>query len=108
MGFLAPEADAYDRAGQLTRIQDSGKGERNYRYDPVGRLTESLSPLGREKFAFDPASNLVDTKQRDIQREEGAELTVVPPENVVQKNKKSHVDTNTYVGNNKSPNLCGI
>jgi RHS repeat-associated protein len=67
---LAQEQDAYDKAGQLTRIQDSGKGERNYRYDPVGRLTESLSPLGREKFAFDPASNLVDTNQRDIQREE--------------------------------------
>jgi hypothetical protein len=28
--------------------------------DPLGRLTESLSPLGREKFAFDPASNLLD------------------------------------------------
>jgi YD repeat-containing protein len=56
---LAPEQDAYDRAVQLRIQEDSGKGARNYRYDPVGRLTESLATLGREKFAFDPASNLV-------------------------------------------------
>ncbi|MDR0674635.1 MAG: hypothetical protein LBF93_13500, partial [Zoogloeaceae bacterium] len=58
----------YDKTGQLTRIQESGKGEINYRYDPVGRLTESLSPLGREKFAFDPAGNLLDVNP-DIPRE---------------------------------------
>jgi hypothetical protein len=46
---------AYDETGRPTRIQDSGKGEKNYRYDPAGRLTESPSPLGRETFAFDPA-----------------------------------------------------
>jgi YD repeat-containing protein len=71
---LAPEA--YDRAGQLTSIQDSGKGEWNYRYDPVGRLTESLSPLGREKFAFDPASNLLDTRCDEIAREEKSGLAL--------------------------------
>jgi RHS repeat-associated protein len=60
---------AYDKTGQLTRIQDSGKGEKNYRYDPVGRLTESLSPLGAETFAFDPAGNLLDTKHDEIPRE---------------------------------------
>ncbi|MDR3322915.1 MAG: DUF6531 domain-containing protein, partial [Zoogloeaceae bacterium] len=74
MGSTAPQlfkrAYAYDRAGQLTQIKDSGKGERNYRYDPVGRLTESLSPLGREKFAFDPASNLLDSQHTDISRDE--------------------------------------
>jgi YD repeat-containing protein len=67
---LLKRAYAYDQAGQLTRIKDSGKGERNYRYDPVGRLTESLSPLGREKFAFDPASNLLDTPHQDLPRDE--------------------------------------
>jgi RHS repeat-associated protein len=70
LGSTAPQlfkrAYAYDRAGQLTQIKDNGKGERNYRYDPVGRLTEALSPVGKEKFAFDPASNLLDTKHPDI------------------------------------------
>ncbi|WP_347554687.1 RHS repeat-associated core domain-containing protein [Robbsia sp. KACC 23696] len=50
----------YDRAGQLTHIQDSRRGEIAYRYDPVGRLLEANGPLGRERFAFDPASNIVD------------------------------------------------
>ncbi|WP_277431684.1 RHS repeat-associated core domain-containing protein, partial [Trinickia sp. Y13] len=32
----------------------------DYRYDPVGRLIEAASPWSRERFAFDPASNIVD------------------------------------------------
>ena len=50
----------YDAAGQLTQIEDSTKGYIDYRYDPVGRLIEAASPWGRERFAFDPASNIVD------------------------------------------------
>ena len=50
----------YDAAGQLEAIQDSRRGPQAYRYDPVGRLLEATSGLGRETFAFDPACNLVD------------------------------------------------
>ena len=50
----------YDAAGQLSRIEDSRKGGTDYRYDPVGRLIEAISPVAKERFAFDPASNIVD------------------------------------------------
>ncbi|WP_246797609.1 RHS repeat-associated core domain-containing protein [Burkholderia perseverans] len=50
----------YDAAGQLTQIEDSRKGATDYRYDPVGRLIEAIGPGTRERFAFDPASNIVD------------------------------------------------
>ncbi|MBA1362938.1 RHS repeat-associated core domain-containing protein [Burkholderia gladioli] len=50
----------YDAAGQLTQIEDSRKGATDYRYDPVGRLIEAIAPGLRERFAFDPASNIVD------------------------------------------------
>ncbi|WP_413333147.1 hypothetical protein [Variovorax sp. Varisp85] len=41
-------------------IGDSRRGSLNYRYDPVGRLLEANSRLGRETFAFDPAGNIAD------------------------------------------------
>ena len=49
---------AYDKAGQLIAIGDSRRGNLSYRYDPVGRLLEANSRLGRETFAFDPAGNI--------------------------------------------------
>ncbi len=49
---------AYDKAGQLVAIGDSRRGNLSYRYDPVGRLLEANSRLGRETFAFDPAGNI--------------------------------------------------
>lgn len=48
----------YDKAGQLIAIGDSRRGSLSYRYDPVGRLLEANSRLGRETFAFDPAGNI--------------------------------------------------
>ncbi|BAX59554.1 RHS repeat-associated core domain-containing protein [Burkholderia stabilis] len=53
----------YDAAGQLSRIEDSRKGGTDYRYDPVGRLIEAISPISKERFAFDPASNIIDPVQ---------------------------------------------
>ncbi|WP_418150182.1 RHS repeat-associated core domain-containing protein [Variovorax atrisoli] len=50
----------YDRAGQLVAIGDSHHGNLDYRYDPVGRLVEANSRLGRETFAFDPAGNIAE------------------------------------------------
>ncbi|MFL9669499.1 RHS repeat-associated core domain-containing protein [Variovorax sp. AB1(2024)] len=51
---------SYDKAGQLIGIGDSRRGNLSYRYDPVGRLLEANSRVGRETFAFDPAGNIVD------------------------------------------------
>jgi RHS repeat-associated protein len=54
----------YDRAGQLTGIMDSRRGQLEYRYDPVGRLLAATGALGHEVFAFDPASNILNPEQR--------------------------------------------
>ena len=50
----------YDKTGQLTGIQDTRRGNIHYKYDPVGRLLEANSKLGKETFNFDPASNIID------------------------------------------------
>jgi RHS repeat-associated protein len=54
----------YDRAGQLTEILDSVRGNLHYRYDPLGQLLSALQPGLHETFAFDPAGNLLDPDQR--------------------------------------------
>ena len=54
----------YDRAGQLTGIMDSRRGQLEYKYDPVGRLLAATGALGHEVFAFDPASNIVSPDKR--------------------------------------------
>ncbi|MCU4491830.1 RHS domain-containing protein [Acinetobacter guillouiae] len=62
----------YDKTGQLTGIQDTRRGNINYKYDPVGRLLEANSKLGKETFNFDPASNIIDryntTKEQSYQQ----------------------------------------
>ena len=49
---------SYDKAGHLIAVSDSRHGNFSYRYDPVDRLVEANSRLGREVFAFDPAGNI--------------------------------------------------
>jgi len=56
---------SYDKAGQLVAIGDSRRGNLSYRYDPVGRLLEANSRVGREVFAFDPAGNIVDPSKAE-------------------------------------------
>ncbi len=51
----------YDAVGQLLGINDSRSGATSYKYDPVGRLIAAASPHSKETFAFDPASNIVNT-----------------------------------------------
>ncbi|VWB48647.1 RHS repeat-associated core domain-containing protein [Burkholderia lata] len=64
---LAERRYRYDAAGQLSRVEDSRKGGTDYRYDPVGRLIEAINPVEKERFAFDPASNIIDPVQpRDV------------------------------------------
>jgi len=45
----------YDKAGNLTRLLDTRKGEHHYHYDPLNRLTRA----DEERFGHDPASNLL-------------------------------------------------
>ncbi|WP_372240833.1 RHS repeat-associated core domain-containing protein [Pseudomonas sp. R5-89-07] len=50
----------YDKAGNLTRLHDTRKGEHLYRYDPLQRLTRANhSQDVQERFGHDPAGNLL-------------------------------------------------
>jgi RHS repeat-associated protein len=59
---LAPQAMLrnfeYDKAGQVTAIQDNRRGRTEYDYDPVGRLINA-GGVGDGRFAFDPAGNIL-------------------------------------------------
>ena len=66
---------AYDKAGQLTAIGDSRRGNLSYRYDPVGRLLEANSRLGRETFAFDPAGNIGNPADVDANAQAAGRIT---------------------------------
>ncbi|MDQ0072466.1 RHS repeat-associated protein [Variovorax boronicumulans] len=57
-GVLVRRTYVYDKVGQLIGIGDTRRGRLDYRYDPVGRLVQANSALGREVFAFDPAGNI--------------------------------------------------
>jgi RHS repeat-associated protein len=50
----------YDRAGNLTAIDDQRAGTTTYRYDAIGRILSAVQPQLAETFAFDPAHNLLD------------------------------------------------
>jgi RHS repeat-associated protein len=63
----------YDKAGQLTVIDDTRRGHMEYRYDPVGRLLKAQSAMGYETFAFDPAGNIQQPK--DTYRDQGRGIT---------------------------------
>ncbi|MDB0326237.1 type IV secretion protein Rhs, partial [Acinetobacter baumannii] len=42
----------YDKTGELTAIRDTRRGNIAYKYDPIGRLLEASSKLGKETFSF--------------------------------------------------------
>jgi YD repeat-containing protein len=54
MGSRIQRHYQYDRAGQLSQIAD-WQGSLSYRYDPLGQLLSA----NEERFAFDPAHNLL-------------------------------------------------
>ncbi|WLI04345.1 DUF6531 domain-containing protein [Pseudomonas sp. FP597] len=50
----------YDKSGNLTRLNDTRKGEHHYRYDPLNRLIRAdHSQDQQERFAHTPAGNLL-------------------------------------------------
>ncbi|WP_161788602.1 RHS repeat-associated core domain-containing protein [Burkholderia paludis] len=82
---LAERRYRYDAAGQLVQIEDNRRGLTDYRYDPVGRLLESIGAAGKERFGFDPASNIIDPVRVDVPRKESRPSPVrsestLPPE----------------------------
>ena len=51
---------SYDGSGQLRNIDDSRMGLTTYQYDAIGRLTQAMAGHATERFAFDPAHNLIE------------------------------------------------
>ncbi len=49
----------YDRAGQVTRIDDARWGATTYRYDAAYRLLEAVRGAHQEAFTYDAAGSLV-------------------------------------------------
>ncbi|AVS66200.1 sugar-binding protein [Paracidovorax avenae] len=70
-------AYAYNVTGQLIARADTLRGRQDFRYDPTGRILASLpgegSALTRELFAFDPAGNLLDGAESQIERHHAQE-----------------------------------
>ncbi len=53
----------YDKAGELSQIDDLKNGITNYRYDAIGRITQAEQTDQTERFSFDPAHNLISEEQ---------------------------------------------
>jgi len=66
----------YDVTGNLLSINDNRKGRKTYRYDAIGRIIHAVQPDLVERFAFDPAHNLLDTTVSGAGRVEGNRLKV--------------------------------
>ena len=49
----------YDQSGELTQLKDLRNGTTSYKYDKLGRITNTQQPGNKETFAFDPAHNLI-------------------------------------------------
>ncbi|PQV44565.1 RHS repeat-associated core domain-containing protein [Paraburkholderia sp. BL21I4N1] len=75
---VAARSYRYDGSGQLLQVEDSRQGITTYRYDPVGRLIEAAGPLDRERFAYDPASNLIDFSTAESTRADSMPQTTMP------------------------------
>lgn len=50
----------YDAVGNLLTLDDSRNGRMSFDYDVIGRILAAVQPQLAERFAFDPAHNIVD------------------------------------------------
>ncbi|WP_189569153.1 DUF6861 domain-containing protein, partial [Pseudoduganella plicata] len=66
----------YDAIGNLISIDDRRNGVTHYSYDPIGRILSAVQPDLTERFAFDPAHNLLDTTVGSGGRVEGNRVRV--------------------------------
>ncbi|NRD75045.1 RHS domain-containing protein [Shewanella sp. VB17] len=55
----------YSGAGNLTKTEDSQRGETQYQYDPLDRLVEVRGGID-EQFGHDPAGNLLQDKRVNV------------------------------------------
>ncbi|WP_338846789.1 DUF6861 domain-containing protein [Massilia sp. W12] len=53
----------YDALGNLQRLYDLRSGQSDYVYDVLGRITGASLPGLQERFAFDPAHNLLPAQE---------------------------------------------
>jgi len=56
----------YDAVGNLTELQDWRTSGTRYQYDKIGRIVQALGPDVQERFAFDPAHNLIKAGQDPV------------------------------------------
>ena len=66
----------YDEVGNLVSIDDQRNGVTRYSYDPIGRILSAVQPQSSERFAFDPAHNLLDATVAPVGRVEGNRIRV--------------------------------
>ncbi|MCE3602673.1 RHS domain-containing protein [Massilia sp. P8910] len=66
----------YDESGNLLTIDDRRNGRTSYSYDVLGRILSALQPQSDERFAFDPAHNLLDGSIAGVGRIEGNRVRV--------------------------------
>ncbi|WP_175016773.1 RHS repeat domain-containing protein [Massilia sp. YMA4] len=57
-------------------IHDQRNGVTRYSYDPIGRILSAVQPNLTERFAFDPAHNLLDSTVASVGRVEGNRIRV--------------------------------
>ncbi|MFS2027507.1 RHS repeat domain-containing protein [Massilia sp. CT11-137] len=69
-------ARKYDEVGNLVSIDDRRNGVTRYSYDPIGRILSAVQPQSSERFAFDPAHNLLDATVAPVGRVEGNRIRV--------------------------------
>ncbi|MCE3602623.1 RHS domain-containing protein, partial [Massilia sp. P8910] len=66
----------YDEGGNLLAIDDKRNGRKTYSYDVIGRIMSAVQPDLAERFAFDPAHNLLDDTVASAGRVEGNRVRV--------------------------------
>ena len=66
----------YDETGNLLAIDDKRNGSKTYSYDVIGRIMSAVQPNLTERFAFDPAHNLLDTTVASAGRVESNRVRV--------------------------------
>ncbi|WP_167223753.1 DUF6861 domain-containing protein [Massilia rubra] len=66
----------YDAGGNLVVLDDSRNGRSTFEYDVIGRILSATQPQLGERFAFDPAHNLLNAGAEGSGRVEGNRLRV--------------------------------
>lgn len=66
----------YDETGNLSAIDDQRNGRKTYSYDVIGRIMTAVQPSLEERFAFDPAHNMLDSAAASGGRVEGNRVRV--------------------------------